>query len=160
MNVGFGPLVHVCIKAHLFCVSAQILVPGSTTTALLQQLLPNTDYNVGVVALYSDGEGPAVSDEGKTCKNPGRCVLLAALRCFQQKCKNMLFFPFLRSVPRSAPRNLRVYDPTTTTLSVNWDHADGPVMEYRITYAQITGDPIEAYVSIFIIRQRCFCGHK
>uniref|UniRef100_A0A3Q4H4L4 Collagen alpha-1(XII) chain n=1 Tax=Neolamprologus brichardi TaxID=32507 RepID=A0A3Q4H4L4_NEOBR len=97
--------------------SESILVPGSTTTALLQQLLPNTDYNVGVVALYSDGEGPAVSDEGKT-------------------------------LPRSAPRNLRVYDPTTTTLSVNWDHADGPVMEYRITYAQITGDPIEAYTTV------------
>lgn len=80
MNVGFGPLVHVCIKAHLFCVSAQILVPGSTTTALLQQLVPNTDYNVGVVALYSDGEGPAIMDAGKTCKNPGQCVLLAALR--------------------------------------------------------------------------------
>lgn len=46
----------------------QIVVPG--TTALLEQLLPNTDYNVGVVALYSDGEGPAISDAGKTCKNP------------------------------------------------------------------------------------------
>lgn len=75
-------------------------------------------------------------------------------RCFQQKCKNTFFFLFLCSVPRSAPRNLRVYDPTTTTLSVSWDHADGPVMQYRITYAQITGDPIEEYVSIFIIRQR------
>uniref|UniRef100_A0AAX7V8U8 Collagen, type XII, alpha 1a n=1 Tax=Astatotilapia calliptera TaxID=8154 RepID=A0AAX7V8U8_ASTCA len=97
--------------------SESILVPGSTTTALLQQLLPNTDYNVGVVALYSDGEGPAIMDEGKT-------------------------------LPRSAPRNLRVYDPTTTTLSVSWDHADGPVMEYRITYAQITGDPIEGYTTV------------
>uniref|UniRef100_A0A3B4FJG1 Collagen alpha-1(XII) chain-like n=1 Tax=Pundamilia nyererei TaxID=303518 RepID=A0A3B4FJG1_9CICH len=97
--------------------SESILVPGSTTTALLQQLLPNTDYNVGVVALYSDGEGPAIMDAGKT-------------------------------LPRSAPRNLRVYDPTTTTLSVSWDHADGPVMEYRITYAQITGDPIEGYTTV------------
>ncbi|CAI5695215.1 unnamed protein product [Oreochromis niloticus] len=97
--------------------SESILVPGTTTTALLQQLLPNTDYNVGVVALYSDGEGPAISDAGKT-------------------------------LPRSAPRNLRVYDPTTTTLSVSWDHADGPVMQYRITYAQITGDPIEEYTTV------------
>lgn len=47
---------------------AQIVVPGTTTTALLQQLLPNTDYNVGVVALYSDGEGPALNDAGKTRK--------------------------------------------------------------------------------------------
>lgn len=42
---------------------------------------------------------------------------------------------------------MRVYDPTTTTLSVSWEHALGPVVQYRITYAQITGDPIEEYVS-------------
>ncbi|CAN9502287.1 unnamed protein product [Ophioblennius macclurei] len=94
-----------------------VLVPGTTTTTMLQQLLPNTDYNVGVVALYSDGEGPAVSDEGKT-------------------------------LPRSGPRNMRVYDPTTTTLSVSWEHAEGPVMQYRITYAQKTGDPIEEYTTV------------
>ncbi|KAM7376532.1 hypothetical protein PAMP_006259 [Pampus punctatissimus] len=97
--------------------SESILVPGTTTTALLQQLLPNTDYNVGVVALYSDGEGPAMSDLGKT-------------------------------LPRSGPRNMRVYDPTTTTLSVSWEHAEGPVMQYHITYAQTTGDPIEEYTTV------------
>ncbi|XP_044230033.1 collagen alpha-1(XII) chain isoform X2 [Thunnus albacares] len=97
--------------------SESVVVPGTTTTALLQQLLPNTDYNVGVVALYSDGEGPAISDSGKT-------------------------------LPRSGPRNMRVYDPTTTTLSVSWEHAEGPVMQYRITYAQTTGDPIEEYTTV------------
>uniref|UniRef100_A0A673B762 Collagen, type XII, alpha 1a n=1 Tax=Sphaeramia orbicularis TaxID=375764 RepID=A0A673B762_9TELE len=97
--------------------SESILVPGTTTTALLEKLIPQTQYNVGVVALYADGEGPAVSDAGTT-------------------------------LPRSGPRNLRVYDPTTSTLSVTWEHADGPVMQYRITYAQTTGDPIEEYVSL------------
>uniref|UniRef100_A0A8D3CW85 Collagen type XII alpha 1 chain n=1 Tax=Scophthalmus maximus TaxID=52904 RepID=A0A8D3CW85_SCOMX len=97
--------------------SESVLVPGTTTTALLQQLLPNTDYNVGVVALYSDGEGPTISDSGTT-------------------------------LPRSGPRNMRVYDPTTTTLSVSWEHADGPVMQYRITYAQTTGDPIEEFTTV------------
>ncbi|XP_014859001.1 PREDICTED: collagen alpha-1(XII) chain isoform X2 [Poecilia mexicana] len=97
--------------------SESILVPGTTTTALLTQLLPDTDYNVGVVALYSDGEGPAVSDDGKT-------------------------------LPRGGPRNMRVYDPTTTTLSVSWEHAEGPVMQYRIAYAPTTGDPIEEYTSV------------
>ncbi|XP_036927763.1 collagen alpha-1(XII) chain isoform X4 [Acanthopagrus latus] len=97
--------------------SESVLVPGTTTTTLLQQLVPNTDYNVGVVALYSDGEGPAISDTGKT-------------------------------LPRSGPRNMRVYDPTTSTLSVSWEHAEGPVMQYRITYAQTTGDPIEEYTTV------------
>lgn len=58
----------------------QIVVPGTTTTALLQQLLPDTPYNVGVVALYSDGEGPAISDNGKTCKNQGHCVYISSLK--------------------------------------------------------------------------------
>ncbi|XP_069574960.1 collagen alpha-1(XII) chain isoform X2 [Brachyistius frenatus] len=97
--------------------SESIVVPGSTTTALLQQLLPNTDYNVGVVALYSDGEGPSLIEAGKT-------------------------------LPRSGPRNMRVYDPTTSTLSVSWEHAEGPVVQYRITYAQTTGDPIEEYTTV------------
>lgn len=44
-----------------------------------------------------------------------------------------------------------VYDPTTSTLSVSWEHAGGPVTEYRITYAQTTGDPIEESVSMFKI---------
>lgn len=64
----------------------------------------------------------------------------------QHKC---FFLP--RSVPRSGPRNMRVYDPTTSTLSVSWEHAEGPVMQYRITYAQTIGDPIEEYVSMFMI---------
>ncbi|KAL7379726.1 hypothetical protein ABVT39_004851 [Epinephelus coioides] len=97
--------------------SESILVPGNTNEALLQQLLPDTNYNVGVVALYSDGEGPTINDEGKT-------------------------------MPRSGPRNMRVYDPTTTTLSVSWEHAEGPVMQYRITYAQTTGDPIEEFTVV------------
>ncbi|KAJ0062737.1 hypothetical protein NL108_004377, partial [Boleophthalmus pectinirostris] len=94
-----------------------VVVPGTTTTTLLQQLIPDTDYNVGVVALYADGEGPAVSDAGKT-------------------------------LPRSGPRNLQVYDPTTSTLSVTWEHAQGPVTQYRITYAQKTGDPIEEFTTV------------
>ncbi|XP_068607999.1 collagen alpha-1(XII) chain [Brachionichthys hirsutus] len=97
--------------------SESIVVPGTTTTALLQQLLPDTEYNVGVAALYSDGEGSTISDAGKT-------------------------------LPLSGPRNLRVYDPTTSTLSVNWEHALGPVTQYRIAYTQTTGDPIEEYTTV------------
>ncbi|CAG09868.1 unnamed protein product, partial [Tetraodon nigroviridis] len=92
-----------------------IVVPD--TTAFLQQLLPNTDYKVEVVALYSDGEGPAISDTEKT-------------------------------LPRSAPRNLQVYNPTTSSLTVSWEPAEGPVTQYRIAYAPTTGDPIEEYATV------------
>uniref|UniRef100_A0A672LEC8 Collagen alpha-1(XII) chain n=1 Tax=Sinocyclocheilus grahami TaxID=75366 RepID=A0A672LEC8_SINGR len=94
-----------------------VLVPGNTNTALLQQLDSDTGYAVSVVALYADGEGSSVSDNGKT-------------------------------LPRGGPRNLRVYDPTTSTLSVSWEHAEGPVLQYRIGYAPTTGDPIDEFTSV------------
>ncbi|XP_053488111.1 collagen alpha-1(XII) chain isoform X2 [Ictalurus furcatus] len=97
--------------------SQSVLIPGNTHTALLEQLLPDTEYSVAVVALYADGEGSAVEDTGTT-------------------------------LPRSAPRNMRVYDPTTNTLSVSWEHAVGPVQQYRISYAPTTGDPIEEFTSV------------
>ncbi|XP_052009198.1 collagen alpha-1(XII) chain-like isoform X2 [Xyrauchen texanus] len=97
--------------------SESVLVPGNTHTTLLQQLNPDTEYSVSVVALYADGEGSSVTDNGKT-------------------------------LPRSGPRNLRVYDPTTSTLTVSWEHADGLVQQYRIGYAPTTGDPIEEFTSV------------
>ncbi|KAF5909696.1 collagen alpha-1(XII) chain-like isoform X4, partial [Clarias magur] len=97
--------------------SQSVLVPGNTHTTLLEQLLPDTEYTVGVVALYADGEGAAAEDAGTT-------------------------------LPRSGPRNMRVYDPTTNSLSVSWEHAAGPVQQYRITYAPTTGDPIEEFATV------------
>ncbi|KAJ7988915.1 hypothetical protein DPEC_G00314140 [Dallia pectoralis] len=97
--------------------SESVLVSGTTTTTVLEQLVPNTDYNVGVVAVYADGEGPQAEDAGKT-------------------------------LPRSGPRNIRVYDPTTSSLTVTWEHAEGPVQQYKITYAPTTGDPIEEHTMV------------
>ena len=54
------------------------------------------------------------------------------------------------SVPRAGPRNMRVFDATTSTLSIAWDHAEGPVQQYKIAYAPTTGDPITEFVSIHI----------
>lgn len=50
----------------MFCVCMQIMVPGTSTTAFLPDLIPDTDYNVAVVAVYNDGEGDIITDNGKT----------------------------------------------------------------------------------------------
>lgn len=42
---------------------------------------------------------------------------------------------------------MRVFDATTNTLTIGWDHAEGPVRQYRISYAPMTGDPITEFVS-------------
>lgn len=66
----------------------------------------------------------------------------------------------LMAVPRSGPRNLRVYDPTTSTLSVSWEHAAGPVLQYRIVYAPTTGDPIEEFVRGVEVYSSDYEGHN
>lgn len=58
---------------------------------------------------------------------------------------------FICLVPRSGPRNLRVFGETTNSLSVAWDHADGPVQQYRIIYSPTVGDPIDEYVSLTLV---------
>uniref|UniRef100_A0A3Q3CJL9 Collagen, type XII, alpha 1b n=1 Tax=Haplochromis burtoni TaxID=8153 RepID=A0A3Q3CJL9_HAPBU len=91
--------------------SESVLVSGSINNAFLDNLIPDTPYSVTVTALYADGEGSAVKDNGKT-------------------------------LPRAGPRNMRVFDATTSTLTIGWDHAEGPVRQYKISYAPMTGDPI------------------
>lgn len=40
-----------------------------------------------------------------------------------------------------------MFDATTSSLTIGWDHAEGPVQQYKISYAPMTGDPITEYVS-------------
>ncbi|KAI4799831.1 hypothetical protein KUCAC02_016631, partial [Chaenocephalus aceratus] len=46
------------------------------------------------------------------------------------------------------PRNMRVYDATTSTLTIGWDHAEGSVRQYKISYAPLTGDPITEFTTV------------
>ncbi|XP_044232119.1 collagen alpha-1(XII) chain isoform X1 [Thunnus albacares] len=53
-----------------------------------------------------------------------------------------------QTLPRTGPRNMRVFDATTNTLTIGWDHAEGPVRQYRIAYAPMTGDPITEFTVV------------
>lgn len=44
----------------------QEIVSESTTRTVLQNLLPDTRYSVTVVPIYAEGDGPSLSDSGKT----------------------------------------------------------------------------------------------
>ncbi|XP_075940078.1 collagen alpha-1(XII) chain [Anarhichas minor] len=94
-----------------------VLVPGNVNNAFLDNLIPDTPYSVSVTALYADGKGSPVKDNGRT-------------------------------LPRAGPRNMRVFDATTSTLTIGWDHAEGPVRQYRIAYAPMTGDPITEFTVV------------
>lgn len=43
-------------------------VSESTTTLVLSKLLPDTMYTVTVLPVYAEGDGPQLSEKGKTSK--------------------------------------------------------------------------------------------
>lgn len=47
-------------------VSLQEQVSESTTKTVLEKLLPDTRYTINVVPVYAEGDGPSLSDVGKT----------------------------------------------------------------------------------------------
>ena len=49
--------------------------------------------------------------------------------------------------PLTTVRNLRVYDPSTSSLSVRWDHAEGNPRQYKLFYAP-AGGPEELVIII------------
>ncbi|CAL8395351.1 unnamed protein product [Arctogadus glacialis] len=83
-------------------------VSESTTKMLLDKLLPDTQYTVTVVPVYAEGDGPSLTDNGKT-------------------------------KPLGFARNLQVTDPTTSTLNVRWDAAEGNVREYIVIWVPAVG---------------------
>lgn len=34
-----------------------------------------------------------------------------------------------------------MFDPTTSSLTLSWDHAEGPVRQYKISYSPVSGEP-------------------
>lgn len=47
--------------------------------------------------------------------------------------------PLLKSSVRGSPRDLRVFDETTSTMRVTWRPAPGNVLRYQITYKPAQG---------------------
>lgn len=43
-------------------------VSGTTTSTILKNLDPDTEYTVTVVPVYPEMEGKSMSENGKTCK--------------------------------------------------------------------------------------------
>lgn len=50
-----------------------------------------------------------------------------------------IFYFHLTSEPLGGVRNLQVTDPTTSTLNVQWEPAEGNVRQYRIFYVPAAG---------------------
>lgn len=50
----------------MFVLVLQTTVPGNQNSVILQNLDPDTPYNVKVTAMYSDGPGGDIDGNGRT----------------------------------------------------------------------------------------------
>uniref|UniRef100_A0A8D3DGG8 Collagen alpha-1(XII) chain n=1 Tax=Scophthalmus maximus TaxID=52904 RepID=A0A8D3DGG8_SCOMX len=180
-----------------------VRVSGTTTSTVLKNLEPDTEYTVTLVPVYHEMEGKPQSQNGKTMKNlqvynptPNSLNVrwepatgqvqqyrVAYSSLTGTRAPESVLVPgnihngFLdnlipdtpysisvsalyadgdgspvtgngKTLPRGGPRNMRVFDATTSTLTIGWDHAEGPVRQYRIAYAPMTGDPISEFTVV------------
>lgn len=128
---------------HYFFIVGQVLVPGNTLTALLQQLESDTPYSVSVVALYADGEGSAVSDNGKTCESERRKTWSEAL-CHVFMAHSQDTVPFVQW-------NVRIY----IYLLFNHFSCKGSSLNFR--KFNFTTFPTSESISYQIYHQNVWC---
>ncbi|KAG7508225.1 collagen alpha-1(XII) chain-like isoform X2 [Solea senegalensis] len=173
-------------------------VSGISTNTVLRDLLPDTEYKVTLVPIYTDAEGKRTSENGKTkalggVKNlqvtdPTTSSLKVRWDPAEGNVRQYRIFyvpatggaedmeqvsggttntvlrnllsdtPYTvtvvpvypegeglrqsdngKTLPRTPPRNIKVYNPTPNSLNVRWEPATGQVQQYRVTYAPLTG---------------------
>lgn len=121
------------------CVCVQEQVSESTTKTVLDKLKPDTRYTIRVVPVYAEGDGPSLTDSGKTSESTqrgqGSQVRGQHTHTHTLPPTSCLLLP----EPLGFARNLQVLDPTTSTLNVRWDPADGNVREYIVIWVPASG---------------------
>lgn len=128
-----SPYCFCCsFEAANLCCFKQEKVSAGTSSTILRSLQPDTVYTVSLVPVYADGDGKTVSENGKTSE-------MALTQCFSLWSFKRVFDECPSSGPLAGVKNLRVTDPTMTSLAVNWDVADGAVRLYKVFYVPISG---------------------
>uniref|UniRef100_A0A8B9DGV5 Collagen alpha-1(XIV) chain n=1 Tax=Anser cygnoides TaxID=8845 RepID=A0A8B9DGV5_ANSCY len=108
--------------------SEEVVLNGDTDSYVIEGLLPNTEYEVSLLAVFDDeSESEVVAVLGATCKTN--------------------FF-------RTGVRNLVIDDETTSSLRVMWDISDYNVQQFRVTYFTANGDHAEEAVRTVMVPGR------
>ncbi|XP_034031083.1 collagen alpha-1(XIV) chain-like [Thalassophryne amazonica] len=110
----------------------EVLVSGTQNKYLLTGLLPSTEYEVLLTAVFNDkSESDTVSVVETTL---AMTTTIAATTT--------------TTVARQAVRNLQLSDETTQSLEASWELEDPHVQSYRISYASVNGDHKEEAVFV------------
>lgn len=143
----------------LFYDVLQMQVSGMSTSTVLRDLQPDTKYTVMLVPVYTDVEGKRSSANGRTSKlldtrphvpqnsRPPQVVFneLQTHESSEQpparrsSRKLTVSCGVSLSEPLGGVKNLKVTEPTTSSLKVRWDPAEGNVRQYRIFYVPRAG---------------------
>lgn len=110
-----------------------------STNTVLRNLVPDTEYKVTLVPMYGDIEGKRNSENGKTSKSWLNKLHNTGTKQWEKSdlMLNSLFGDLSEAL--GGVKNLQVTDPTTSSLKVRWEPAEGNVRQYRLFYVPASG---------------------
>ncbi|XP_072906324.1 collagen alpha-1(XIV) chain isoform X2 [Hemitrygon akajei] len=122
----------------------EFVFSGDTDTVILDDLLPGTEYEVSLSAIYSD---EAESEVVTVLETTLQQIVTTAPT-------TTTTLPPTTVVVRSGIRNLVLDDETTFSVRVSWEPADSFITKYRVSYISLKGDRAEEAVSMVMVPGR------
>uniref|UniRef100_A0A803YQA4 Collagen alpha-1(XIV) chain n=1 Tax=Meleagris gallopavo TaxID=9103 RepID=A0A803YQA4_MELGA len=116
--------------------SEEVVLNGDADSYVIEGLLPNTEYEVSLLAVFDDETESEV------------VAVLGATFYFWSS------VPFVEIFFRTGVRNLVIDDETTSSLRVVWDISDYNVQQFRVTYLTAKGDRAEEAVRTIMVPGR------